>query len=166
MSSLHSPTQKQKMERKWERQGQEEILRPSGKGCWAVKWWAGTRKNSGTITNSKRIPASSHAWNAGCEDVWTSEAQRSALERRSVVSGSCWIVWCNIKASNPARFVMAVRTLRSCSNSSSSLYHCQGRRAMRRSSGRPTSPWPHPASKPTTRTRSRSTSARRNFSQQ
>lgn len=90
-----------------------------------------------------RIPARPPAWNAGCEDVWASEAQRSALERRSVVSGSCWIVWCNIKASNPARFVMAVRTLRSCSNSSSSLYHCQGRRAMRRSSGRPTSPWPH-----------------------
>lgn len=60
------------------------------------------------------------------EGLWVSEAQRSALERRSVVSGSCWIVWCSIRASSPALLVMAVRTLRSCSNSSSSLYHCQG----------------------------------------
>lgn len=74
---------------------------------------------------------SSPAWNAGCEGAWAGEAQRSALDRRSVVSGSCWMVWCSIRASNPARFVMAVRTLRSCSNSSSSLYHCQGNRWSR-----------------------------------
>lgn len=48
----------------------------------------------------------------------------SLLLRRSVVTGSCWMVWCNIRASSPARLVMAVLTFRSCSKSSSNLYHC------------------------------------------
>lgn len=64
----------------------------------------------------------------------------SLAERRSVVIGSCWMVWCSIRANKPARFVIAVLRFLSCSNSSSSLYH--------------------------TRTLSRSTSARRSFSQQ
>lgn len=104
---------------------------------------------------------------AGREGIWTAGAQRSALERRSVVSGSCWMVWCSIRASKPARLVMAVRTLRSCSNSSSSLYHCRGSRGSR-DKGIPEPPPlpPHPPPRPTTRTRSRSTSARRSFSQQ
>lgn len=46
------------------------------------------------------------------------------LLRRSVVRGSCWMVWCSMRARSPALLVMAVLTLRSCSNSSSSLYHC------------------------------------------
>lgn len=50
----------------------------------------------------------------------------SLLLRRSVVNGSCWIVWCNIRARRPALLVIAVLTLRSCSKSSSSLYHCVG----------------------------------------
>lgn len=70
---------------------------------------------------------------------WAAGAQRSALERRSVVSGSCWMVWCSIRASKPARLVMAVRTLRSCSNSSSSLYHCAGSRSLKQ---QPWSPAP------------------------
>lgn len=52
----------------------------------------------------------------------------SLLPRRSVVSGSCWIVWCSIRARRPALLVMAVLTLRSCSKSSSSLYHCGPRK--------------------------------------
>lgn len=52
----------------------------------------------------------------------------SLLVRKSVVRGSCWIVWCNIRASRPARLVMAVLTFRSCSNSSSNLYHCGQRK--------------------------------------
>ena len=81
---------------------------------------------------SRALPARS----AGKEDIWATGAQRSALERRSVVSGSCWMVWCSIRASKPARLVIAVRTLRSCSNSSSSLYHCRGAEgAVRRGSG-------------------------------
>lgn len=49
----------------------------------------------------------------------------SLAERRSVVIGSCWMVWCSIRASRPARLVMAILRFLSCSNSSSSLYHWQ-----------------------------------------
>lgn len=49
----------------------------------------------------------------------------SLAERRSVVIGSCWIVWCSIRANSPARLVMAILRFLSCSNSSSSLYHWQ-----------------------------------------
>lgn len=49
----------------------------------------------------------------------------SLAERRSVVIGSCWMVWCSIRANRPARLVMAIRRFLSCSNSSSSLYHWQ-----------------------------------------
>lgn len=55
-----------------------------------------------------------------------SRAQLSTLERRSLVSGSCWIVWWSIRPSSPARFVMAVRTFCSCSTSSSSFCNCRG----------------------------------------
>lgn len=44
---------------------------------------------------------------------------------RSVVIGSCWIVWWSIRANSPALLVMAVLRFLSCSNSSSSLYHCK-----------------------------------------
>lgn len=49
----------------------------------------------------------------------------SLAKRRSVVIGSCWMVWCSIRANKPARFVIAVLRFLSCSNSSSSLYHWQ-----------------------------------------
>lgn len=121
--------------------------RPFDKGKWKPK--RGWHRNKTTERwkktdewRNRRLAMQGHSpkLEGRVEGLWVSEAQRSALERRSVVSGSCWIVWCSIRASNPALLVMAVRTLRSCSNSSSSLYH--------------------------TRTRSRSTSARRSFSQQ
>lgn len=50
---------------------------------------------------------------------------RSLAERRSGTMGSCWMVWCSIRAMSPARLVMAALRFLSCSNSSSSLYHWQ-----------------------------------------
>ena len=125
-----------------------------------------------------------------CLNLQTLADYLSLLLRRSVVSGSCWMVWCNIRASRPALFVMAVLTLRSCSKSSSSLYHCQTRtfqkqRAWNFNYGISTViiitltcidyySWFHHKNKNklalwlvplTTRTRSRSTSALLSFSQ-
>lgn len=100
----------------------------------------------------------------------------SLAERRSVVIGSCWMVWCSIRANKPARFVMAILRFLSCSNNSSSLYHWQrDRQAETHGGGQGyllDSCHHCIANKVfflqllTTLTRSRSTSARRSFSQQ
>ena len=110
VSKLHSPTQAQRMERQRDRQGQKKILRPSDTGSGVVKWWVGTGRNSGTTGETDEWQSSqtgdsggSRAWNAERGDFGASEAQRSALERGSGVSGSCWIVRCSVRASDPAR---------------------------------------------------------------
>lgn len=96
----------------------------------------------------------------------------SLPERRSVVIGSCWMVWCSIRANKPARLVMAILRFLSCSNSSSSLYHWEWDRHRHRDRVTFWTPVTSVMSVTfvqrvvTTRTRSRSTSARRSFSQQ
>lgn len=116
---------------------------------------ADRQSDGGRMGTGTRGPSEKHEWQTrqtGVQgqarpqrreiDVWATRAQRSAFDRRSVVSGSCWMVWCSIRASKPARLVMAVRTLRSCSNSSSSLYHCVGSRSLKKRLWSPAPPYP------------------------
>ena len=116
---------------------------------------ADRQSDGGRMGTGTRGPSEKHEWQTrqtGVQgqarpqrreiDVWAARAQRSAFDRRSVVSGSCWMVWCSIRASKPARLVMAVRTLRSCSKSSSSLYHCVGSRSLKQRLRSPSPPYP------------------------
>lgn len=117
-----------------------------------TKWW--TEKHKETLRcPEKEVVRGTGVW--GIHGVsplhrvlgtgpQLSRAQLSTLERRSEVSGSCCIVWWSIKASSPARFVIAVRTLFSCSSSSSSLCNC-GRWAWEGDSRILSCPQPHPA---------------------
>lgn len=123
------------------------------------------------MTSSSRLRLPPHrlpVYLSHCLPVYLSFA-----ERRSVVIGSCWMVWCSIRANKPARLVMAILRFLSCSNSSSSLYHWQTDAQTDRVTFRTpvftllrVTFYFLKRRLLTTRTRSRSTSARRSFSQQ